>query len=205
MALQRGVWKPSMEFTDADKENYETFWTPKGDGFFDTSLDEKRASIANCWRYQPRTDIIANDVLTKKQESLVKQRDARGPLSQKAVAQRIARMTKYFNKQEKYKSTDGPSASFFEEKLEVLSESDVPALLAKYKEYDENFLNTLASEGAKFVVNKDVWAVQKSFSFKSEAAQAKKDAQMAKNSEVRRATMRHEKNWDWRTKVFLSR
>ena len=109
------------------------------DGFFDTSLDEKRASIANCWRYQPRTDIIANDVLTKKQESLVKQRDARGPLSQKAVAQRIARMTKYFNKQEKYKSTDGLSASFFEEKIEVLSESDVPALLAKYKEYDENF------------------------------------------------------------------
>ena len=126
---------PSMEYTDADKENYETFWTPKGDGFFDTSLDEKRASIANCWRYQPRTDIIANDVLTKKQESLVKQRDARGPLSQKAMTRRIARMTKYFNKQEKYKSTDGPSASFFEEKLEVLSESDVPAILAKHKEY----------------------------------------------------------------------
>ena len=180
---------PSMEFTDADKENYETFWTPKGDGFFDTSLDEKRASIANCWRYQPRTDIIANDVLTKKQESLVKQRDARGPLSQKAMTRRIARMTKYFNKQEKYKSTDGPSASFFEEKLEVLSESDVPAILANHKEYEENFLNTWASKGAKFVVNKDVWAVQKSFSFKSEKARAKKDAQMAKNSEVRRATM----------------
>ena len=39
------------------------------------------------------------------------------------------------------------------------------------------------------MVNKDVWAVQKSFSFKSEKARAKKDAQMAKNSEVRRATM----------------
>ena len=180
---------PSMEYTDADKENYETFWTPKGDGFFDTSLDEKRAALANCWRYQPRTDIIAKDLLTKKQELLVKQRNARGPLSQKAVAQRIARMTKYFNKPDKYKSTDGPSASFFEEKFEVLSKSDIPAILAKHKEYEENFLNTWASKGAKLVVNKDVWAVQKSFSFKSEKAQAKKDAQMAKNSELRRATM----------------
>ena len=179
----------TLEFTDENKETFESFWTPKGDGFFDTSLDEKRAAIANCWRYQPRTDVIAKDVMTKKQELLFKQRQARGPLSEKQIAQRIAKMTKYFNKPETYPTAINPPASFFQERVEVLSKSDLPAILAKHQAYEDNFVNTWASKGEKFVVEKNVWAVQKSFSFKSDKARALKDAQMKKRSDVRVAAM----------------
>lgn len=179
----------ALEFSDSDKETFESFWTPKGDGAFDTSLDEKRAAVANCWRYQPRTDIIASDALTKKQALLVKQREARGPLSEQRIAQRIAKMTKYFNKPENYPAASAPAASFFQERLEVLSQSDMPAILSRHNEYEDNYVNALAAKGRKFVVEKDVWAVQKSFSFKSEKAQALKDAQMKKRTEVRVATM----------------
>jgi hypothetical protein len=184
-----GEGLPTLEFSDADKEAFESFWTPKGDGAFDTLLDEKRAAFANCWRYQPRTDIITSDALTKKQALLVKQREARGPLSEKRIAQRIAKMTKYFNKPENYPAASAPAASFFQERLEVLSKSDMPAILSRHQEYEDNYVNALATKGGKFVVEKDVWAVQKSFSFKSETAQALKDAQMKKRTEVRVATM----------------
>jgi|EP00942_MAST-04A_sp_MAST-4A-sp1_P004961 hypothetical protein len=179
----------TLDFSDENKETFESFWTPKGDGFFDTSLDEKRAAIANCWRYQPRTDVIAKDVMTKKQELLFKQRQARGPLSEKRIAQRIAKMTKYFNKPETYPTASNPPTSFFQERVEVLSKSDLPAILAKHQAYEDNFVNTWASKGEKFVVEKNVWAVQKSFSFKSDKARALKDAQMKKRSDVRVAAM----------------
>ena len=184
-----GDGNPRIEFKEEDKNFFESFWTPKGDGFFDTSLDEKRAAIANCWRYQPRTDIIAKDVMTKKQELLFKQRQARGPLSEKRIAQRIAKMTKYFNKPETYPTASNPPTSFFQERVEVLSKSDLPAILAKHQAYEDNFVNTWASKGEKFVVEKNVWAVQKSFSFKSDKARALKDAQMKKRSDVRVAAM----------------
>ena len=184
-----GDGNPRIEFKEEDKNFFESFWTPKGDGFFDTSLDEKRAAIANCWRYQPRTDVIAKDVMTKKQELLFKQRQARGPLSEKQIAQRIAKMTKYFNKPETYPTAINPPASFFQERVEVLSKSDLPAILAKHQAYEDNFVNTWASKGEKFVVEKNVWAVQKSFSFKSDKARALKDAQMKKRSDVRVAAM----------------
>ena len=184
-----GDGNPRIEFKEEDKNFFESFWTPKGDGFFDTSLDEKRAAIANCWRYQPRTDVIAKDVMTKKQELLFKQRQARGPLSEKRIAQRIAKMTKYFNKPETYPTASNPPTSFFQERVEVLSKSDLPAILAKHQAYEDNFVNTWASKGEKFVVEKNVWAVQKSFSFKSDKARALKDAQMKKRSDVRVAAM----------------
>eukprot|EP00943_MAST-04B_sp_MAST-4B-sp1_P008401 g8401.t1 len=184
-----GEGLPALEFTDTDKEVFESFWTPKGNGAFDTSLDEKRAAVANCWRYQPRTDIITSDALTKKQALLVKQREARGPLSEQRIARRIAKMTKYFNKPENYPAASAPAASFFQERLEVLSQSDMPAILSRHREYEDNYVNALAAKGAELVVEKDVWAVQKSFSFKSEKAQALKDAQMKKRTELRVATM----------------
>ena len=184
-----GDGNPRIEFKEEDKNFFESFWTPKVDGFFDTSLDEKRAAIANCWRYQPRTDVIAKDVMTKKQELLFKQRQARGPLSEKRIAQRIAKMTKYFNKPETYPTASNPPTSFFQERVEVLSKSDLPAILAKHQAYEDNFVNTWASKGEKFVVEKNVWAVQKSFSFKSDKARALKDAQMKKRSDVRVAAM----------------
>ena len=120
---------------------------------------------------------------------LFKQRQARGPLSEKRIAQRIAKMTKYFNKPETYPTASNPPTSFFQERVEVLSKSDLPAILAKHQAYEDNFVNTWASKGEKFVVEKNVWAVQKSFSFKSDKARALKDAQMKKRSDVRVAAM----------------
>ena len=61
--------------------------------------------MQNCWRYQPRTDVIAKDVMTKKTRfAIFKQRQARGPLSDSAIRRRKLKMTYYFQKQYKKKS-----------------------------------------------------------------------------------------------------
>ena len=172
----------TLEFTDENKETFESFWTPKGDGFFDTSLDEKRAAIANCWRYQPRTDVIAKDVMTKKQDLLFKQRQARGPLSDSAIRRRKLKMTYYFQKQYKKKSlskkTIRLNQGILGECVKVLTREMMPAIVAKHLKYEEDFLNKWATRGEKhtsyFISSPRVT----SFIFKSAKLKKLKDTQM---------------------------
>ena len=177
-----GDGNPRIEFKEEDKNFFESFWTPKGDGFFDTSLDEKRAAIANCWRYQPRTDVIAKDVTTKKQDLLFKQRQARGPLSDSAIRRRKLKMTYYFQKQYKKKSlskkTIRLNQGILGECVKVLTREMIPAIVAKHLKYDEDFLNKWATHGEKhtsyFISSPRVT----SFIFKSAKLKKLKDTQM---------------------------
>ena len=183
-----GAWAmgPSAEaLTAAELAFNETFWTPQEKSALDTQLDEERVvNGLSAWRSFTRSDIIDTDSTTKKQDALVAARAARGPLSNGAINKRIARMARYFSKRAE-KNITVPASTFFSGCVKSFTKADVVDANARYQAAENAFSDKWAALGAPFCVSKEVFAVQKSFSFASPKAKAIKDAHMSKRAAER--------------------
>lgn len=174
---EQGAWSATPEcaaLTGEELGFYNTFWVPTEKFALDTKLDETRPAV---WRVYTRTDIIKADVVTKKQEATLSFRASRGPLSAALVNKRINRMAAYFTKHKfVQRRIAAPTATFFEEKMKVMTPEDVKLVVDNHQSYEANFVNALAATGEKFTEN---FVNQSTFKFASPEAKAKKDQAMA--------------------------
>jgi len=148
-----------------------------------------------------KTDIIKDDLITKKQESLINFRKTRKPLTKLQVERRLQRMARNFairRSVPKFMTprtttetkVQPPCAEFFGECLNVFSEKDVPIALEKYKLAEENQVKKMVDLGSKYTVlqrvnGKVVTPAPTAFEFTSPQQHAIKDQVMHKRDEER--------------------
>jgi len=156
---------------------YNNFWIRSDRLAFDTALDEERVARGlNAWEMFDK-DIIKNDVCTELQEDVMTSRSARGPLSAKLVSKRVSRLAIYFSKHKFVQgSIDAPSDTFFAERVEVQTASDVVANFKKHQELESAFFETLVAKGETLT---ETFGTQKQFIFKSKKAKMHMDERMA--------------------------